>query len=103
MTLKSIYLTALLTVAAHANVTIQNTAVDGVKMPDGVTNIPTGSLALVIVDVAGDGFFRFGTNLPPNAALTWANEPWIEPSQANLTIGSIFGGEKILNVLSSPS
>ena len=102
MKLKSLFVVSLLSVSANAAVTLSGTGATGVKTSDGATNIPTGTLGLLIVDVAGNGFFNLGNALGANTALTSANDPGILVANANLTIGSLFGGETILNVLSSP-
>lgn len=102
MKLKSLFMLALLTVSANAAVTLSGTGLTGAKKSDGATNVATGTLALLIVDTAGDGFFNLGTALAANTALTSTNDPGILTTSANLGIGGTFGGEKILNVLSSP-
>ena len=101
MKLNSLIVLILLGLPAHASITISGTGVMGVKTSDGTTDIPTGTLGLVIADTASDGFFNLG-NRVSNAALTAADVPQLLPSEANLTIGSTFGGETILNVLTSP-
>ena len=101
MKLKSLFILGLLSVAANAAVTISGTGLTNVKSTDGATNIPTGSLALLIVDVAGNGFFNLGTSLAANTALTSTNDPGLNSTQS-LVIGQTFGGETILNRLSSP-
>ena len=91
----------LLCIPVHAAITISGFGVTSVKGNDGVTNIQAGTLGLVIVDTLGDGFFNLG-NPGSNSALTSSNIPQFLPSEANLTKGSTFGGETILNVLTSP-
>ena len=99
--MKSLLFLGLLTVTSHAAVTLSGTGLTGAKTTDGATNIPTGTLALLIVDVAGNGFFNLGTSLAANTALTSTNDPGLNASQS-LVIGQTFGGETILNRLSSP-
>ena len=102
MKIKSLFIMALLSAAANAAVTVSGTGLTAVKGPDGATNIPTGTLGLLIVDVVGNGFFNLGNALAANTALTSTNDPGIVPGNANLTAGGQFGGETILSVLSSP-
>ena len=101
MKIKSLLLLGLLTVSAHAVVTISGTTLTQCKTADGSVAIPAGSLGLLIVDTAGNGFFNLG-NVASNTALLPTNDPGLLPTSANLTIGSTFGGETILNILSSP-
>jgi len=101
MKIRTLFTLALLSASAHATISINGTGLTAVKGVDGVTNIPTGTIGLLIVDTAGDGFFNLGNPLN-NTALTSTSDPLLTPSVANLTINSTFGGEKILNVLSSP-
>jgi len=101
MKANSLIVLVLLGIPAHASITINGTGVRGVKTSDGTTDIPAGTLGLVIADTAGDGFFNLG-NRVSNTALTAGDVPQLLPSEANLTIGSTFGGETILNVLASP-
>ena len=101
MKMKFFILLVLLSIPAHAVISIVGTGVVAVKGSDGITSIPTGALGLLIADRTGDGFFDLG-NPVSNTALTAAHVPQLLPSEANLTIGSTFGGETILNVLASP-
>ena len=101
MKVRSLLVLVLSSITSHASITISGTGVTGVKTSNGTTNIPVGTLGLVIVDTAGDGFFNLG-NPVSNTALTVPGIPELIPSDANLAMGSTFGGETILNVLTSP-
>ena len=101
MKTRFLWVLILSSIPSNASITISGTGVTGVKMGNGTTNIPAGTLGLVIVDTVGDGFFSLGNPLS-NTALTSVDVPQLLSSEANLTSGSTFGGETILNVLTSP-
>lgn len=102
MKLKTLFILGLLSASASAAVTIGGTILTSVKGSDGATNIPTGTLGLLIVDVAGNGFFNFGNGLAANSALTPTTDPGVLAASANLGVGTLFGGETILSTFASP-
>lgn len=93
-------LLALSALSANAAITIGGASITSAKLSDGTTNIPTGSLVLLIVDNGSDGFFNLGS---PTGGTTFTStsDPSVTPTEANLSIGSTFGGEFILNRVSS--
>jgi hypothetical protein len=87
----------LLSGASHAAITITGVAAIGVRDSTGTTAVSNGT-ALLIVDTTGNGFLGMG-NLPLNTTLTAANEPVI--TQMGTTIGSLFGGDLVLNTMTT--
>jgi len=99
---KTLLLLSLSAVSANAAVTLGGAAITNAKLSDGTTNISTGSLVLLIVDTGSNGFFNLGSPTG-NTTFSSTSNPSLTSLQANLSTGSTFGGEYILNRISSGS
>jgi hypothetical protein len=87
-------------VSASAAITISGTAVTNARNFGAAANIPTGSLVLLIVDTGNNGFFNLGS---PTGNTSVTTDPQILSSNANLGVGSTFGGETIIGRIASGS
>jgi len=110
MKIKTLFILGLLSASASAAVTIGGATVTLAKKADGATAIPAGTLGMLIVDTAGDGFFSTLINSTGNTALTTTSQlntkdPLLTSSLANLSVAAgaagLFGGEKILATFAS--
>lgn len=88
---------------SQAAITISGTVGTAFKASDGTTNIPVGSLFLVIADAGTAGFLADNGNSPLNPSitpglngLTTSSDPEVLLSSASITSGGFFGGDKIL-------
>lgn len=98
---KALFLFALTVASSNAAVTLGGAALTSIKLSsNSATNIPTGSLVLLVVD-SGDGFFNFGNSVPAGTTYTSSNDPSLTPTNANLSAGQTFGGEYILGRVAS--
>jgi hypothetical protein len=88
----------LLAGTSHAAITISGAAATGLRDQAGTT-AAAGCLALLIVDTTGNGFFGMG-NITANTTLTAANDPAVN-GQIGYAIGSTFGGDLILNTMTT--
>ena len=91
---------AISTCAANAAISINGTAVTNARNSLGTASVGAGSLALLVVDTTGNGFLGLG-ELANGTSLTSTFDPGITSANAGLTIGSTFGGDLVLNVISS--
>jgi hypothetical protein len=98
---KTLLLLSLSAISANAAITIGGASITNAKASDGTTNIPTGSLVLLIVDTAGDGFFNFGASPAAASKFTSTADPLVLSGAAGLTASSTFGGEYVLGRVSS--
>ena len=86
--------------ASQAAITLNGTAVSGgVRESTGTTAVANGT-ALLIVDTTGNGFLGLG-NIAVGTTLTSANDPGLTSAQAGTSIGSLFGGDLVLNTLTT--
>lgn len=93
-------LLASLAVSAQAAISITGTAITNARDAAGAASVPSGSLALLIVDTGNNGFFNFGS-LSNGSTLNSSSDPSLNSASAGLDIGSTFGGEYVLNRLST--
>jgi hypothetical protein len=101
--MKKIALTLItLSASAIAATSFSGSGVVGAKTSTGTANIPSGSLALLVVDIDNDGFLGMGP-VAAGTLLTATNDPSLLSSVANLTAGSLFGGDRVLTVTTSGS
>jgi hypothetical protein len=84
--------------ASHAAITISGAAATALQNPTG-TGAAASATALLIVDTTGNGFLGMG-NIALNTTLTAANDPHLAGAQGT-TIGSLFGGDVVLNTLTT--
>ena len=97
---KVLLVVAATAVSANAAITIGGTAITNARNGAGSASVPSGSLALLIVDSANNGFFNLGS--PTNGALLDSTlDPILTPLDASLAVGQTFGGELILARLST--
>jgi len=88
--------------SANATVTFSTTSAAGLKQSDGLTNIQTSGLVLMIADsgTSADGFLASSTNGAitqfGSTALTAANDPGLRIADVSTTLGQTFGGDKII-------
>jgi hypothetical protein len=71
------------------------------KSSTGTLNVATGSLGLLIVDVAGNGIL--GLNPGGNPFLRPENNPGIPSQAASLRVGGSFGGDRVVARMSADS
>ena len=90
----------MLTAVTHAAISITGTAITNARNAAGSANITSNSLALLIVDTGNNGFFDFGS-LAAGSVLKTADDPLLSSVDASLDIGSTFGGELVLNRIST--
>lgn len=95
-TLLLLSLVVLSAASSNAAITLGGAYVTQARKNDNTANIATNSIALLIVDMAGDGFFNFG-NVSDNTVLTIDDDPDLTSEQASMVAGQTFGGELILN------
>ncbi|HEY1121240.1 MAG TPA: hypothetical protein VGE67_06550 [Haloferula sp.] len=88
--------------ASQAAITISGSAVTNARDFAGTTPVAAGATALLIVDTGNNGFIGLG-NLATNTTLTAANDPGLTAAQAGMTLGSTFGGDLVLNVITTTS
>ncbi len=99
---KTVAILALLCGASQAAVTISGTTGTSFKTADGLTNIPAGILFMVLADAGTAGFLGTSANgaIVPGgsngAALISANDPKVSVTDASITAGGFFGGDKII-------
>jgi len=96
-TLKSIAFLTLFSGVSQAAITISGTVGTSFKGNDGTTNLPVGSLFLVIADTGVAGFLNPAVT-PSTAARTSAHDPEISIIDASITAGATFGGDTILAI-----
>lgn len=90
-------LLGLFTVASHSATTITGTIGSQFKGNNGTTNIANGSLVMLIADTGAAGFLTTsGSALVPGASALAGRT--ILPADANLTVGSLFGGDTVMAV-----
>jgi hypothetical protein len=101
-TIKTLALLSLLSGMGQAAITISGTVGTSFKGSDGTTNIPVGSLFMVIVDTGVTGFLE-GTLANPyvgvtpgSGGLTTTADPDVVVAQASITAGQTFAGDTIL-------
>ena len=99
--MKTLFILGLLSVSANAAVTIGGAILTQVKGPDGATAIPAGTLGMLIVDTAGDGFFSTNITNTGNSVLLSTQDPKLTTVSMNTTAGQLFGGERILSTFAS--
>jgi MYXO-CTERM domain-containing protein len=97
---KTLLMIVLSAASANAAISIGGTAVTNARNALGTASVPSGSLALLIVDTANNGFFDFGTPAA-NSTFNSTADPKLTSAAAGLTIGSTFGGELVLNRINS--
>lgn len=97
---------AMLPVVAQATTSITGTLGSAFKASDGLTNIPSGALVMLVADVGSNGFL----NLSAQGRVTIPTGPTgfngiggktITSAQAGLTAGSTFGGDTIVSTTSA--
>lgn len=98
---KILALAMVLTATSHAATTISGVVGGAFKGADGVTNITTGSLVMLIADVGGDGFLNLASGGAIAPGLNGSSGKTITAAQANLTAGSLFGGDTIVTTSAS--
>ena len=89
------------TCAANAAISINGTAVTNARNSLGTASVPTGSLALLIVDTANNGFIGLANNLVDGTTFSTTSDPNVNTMSAGLTAGSTFGGDYVLGVLTT--
>jgi len=98
-TVKTLALLGLLSSLGNAAITISGTVGTSFKGADGTTNIPVGSLFLVVADAGTAGFLAASTNGALTAGTTGKTalaDPLVAIADASITAGGFFGGDKIL-------
>lgn len=101
-TIKSLALLTLLSSVGHSAITISGTVGTSFKGSDGSTNIPVGSLFMVIVDTGVTGFLEgtianpYTGITPGTSGLTTSLDPDVAAGDASITAGSTFAGDTIL-------
>lgn len=100
--MKLVYTTLLLSAfAAQAAISISTTAVTNARNAAGTASVASGTLALLIVDTGNNGFFNFGS-LANGSTLTASSfDPGLNSTAAGIDIGSTFGGELVINRIST--
>jgi len=84
--------------SAQAAITISGTLAPNFKDSGLLTNIPTGSLAFLVADIAGDGFLNASSSGAVVQGAGGLSGKTITPAQAGLTVGSTFGGDTIVSI-----
>lgn len=97
MKLKVSLIFGLLTAALQAATSFSGSGVVGAKLASGLSNVPSGSLALLIVDIAGDGFLGM-TGVTPGSFLSTTFDPKLTSASAGLASGGSFGGDRVATV-----
>ena len=87
--------------SANAAITISGTAILNAKVSDNTTSIPAGTLGLLVLDQGTAGFFGKG-NQSNGTLYTSVSDPSVDTALAGLSVGSTFGGERVLARLSAP-
>jgi hypothetical protein len=84
---------------ARAAISLTGTAVVNATNSAGTLNVANGSLGLLIVDVAGNGFL--GINNSGSPFLPPSDDPRIPSAAASLRVGGLFGGDVVLARMSA--
>lgn len=92
----------LVSLYSHAATSFSGSGVVGAKTSTGLANVPSGSLALLIVDIDSNGFLGM-SGVTGGALLNTTFDPDILPANAGLTVGSLFGGDRVATVTTSGS
>lgn len=100
MKTKIALLIGLLSVGANAATTLSGTAMTRPYTEAGTTTLTNGSLAMLIVDVNGDGFIGLGALLG-GTQLTAAADPDLTIAQMSSSVSGNFGGDTIAAVYAS--
>jgi hypothetical protein len=95
-TSKVLALVAMLTAVSQATTTITGTTGSAFKDQGGVTNIPSGSLVLLVADGTGNGFLANSLPGAITPGVTGLSGNTITTDQAGLTVGSLFGGDTVI-------
>ena len=93
-TSKILALATLLTGASQGATTISGTLGTAFKDSLGV-NIISGALVMLVADTSGNGFLDLAGAV--GASLTGQTGKTITPAQAGITVGSLFGGDTVVN------
>lgn len=80
--------------ATKGAVLISGAFATNLRVADGNLNVPSGSMTVLLVDVAGDGFL--GIPSQASGAIRPVSDPGLTPGLAALRTGSYFGGDLIL-------
>jgi hypothetical protein len=99
MKLKILFTLGLLSMTAYSATSFSGSGVVGAKTATGLANVATGSLALLIVDMDDNGFL--GLNPSTSTAgvlLSTTFDPKLSPLSAGLTVGTLFGGDRVATV-----
>lgn len=80
--------------AAHAAISLTGSAVLHAKDSTGTVTVTTGSLGLLIIDVAGDGIL--GLPNGTTGSLVASDNPGVTTGAAGLGVGSTFGGDLVI-------
>lgn len=79
---------------AHSAISLNGTAVQNAKDTTGTVNVASGSLGLLIIDVAGDGIV--GLPNGTSGALDATDNPGVTYGNAGLNTGNYFGGDLVV-------
>ena len=99
MKTKIVMAIGLLSMGANAATTLSGNAMTKPFSSSGGTLVATGSIAMLIVDTAGDGFIGLGS-VAGGTLLTSTNDPGLTAAQMSSTVGGTFGGDTIAAVYS---
>jgi hypothetical protein len=99
-TTKTLAFLALLSGMSQAAITISGTVGTAYKTQDGATNLPVGSLWMVVADTGTSGFITDGIEGSAFSAgtsgLTTTVDPKLLAASASITAGQSFGGDTII-------
>lgn len=100
---KVLAIATMLTATSQAATTISGVVGPQFKGADGVTNINSGSLVMLIADVEGNGFLNLATGGAIQAGLNGLSGKTLTGAQAGVSVGSLFGGDTVVSTSLSGS